>query len=131
MGIFRDRVAAIFVETRGIYAGRLSVDVWGIERDARNYPGPFPVVAHPPCQRWGRWWYADGSANPGNDGGCFAAALLAVETFGGVLEHPAYSHAFAAYGLPRPAPDGVWRAGGRAGGRERTRRARALRAPCP
>jgi len=66
------------------------------------------VVAHPPCQLWGafapinfkRW---GGEHNrPGNDGGCFAAALESVRKFGGVLEHPAKTRAWAAYGLTKP-----------------------------
>ena len=101
-------IAALFVESGGIYAGRPDVDLWPKERDARRYDGPHPVVAHPPCERWGRWWWADGSAQPGNDGGCFAAALAAVEQFGGVLEHPAHSHASASHRPPVPAPDGRW-----------------------
>lgn len=39
---------------------------------------------------------------PGNDGGCFASALAAVRRWGGVLEHPASSNAWAAHGLPEP-----------------------------
>lgn len=101
-------VAALFVQPDGCYAGLPGVDAWPEERDARNYRGPLPVVAHPPCQLWGalaavnyaRW---GGEHNkPGNDGGCFASALDAVNKFGGVLEHPAKSRAFAAHGLPRP-----------------------------
>lgn len=103
-------IAALFVDAGGIYAGRPDVDLWPKERDARLYAGPHPVVAHPPCERWGRWWWADGSAQPGNDGGCFASALAAVEQFGGVVEHPAHSHAFAFHRLPVPAPDGRWAA---------------------
>ena len=38
----------------------------------------------------------------GDDGGTFEAALDAVRTFGGVLEHPAYSLAWDRYGLPTP-----------------------------
>lgn len=102
------RVAALFVQADGCYADLDDVDPWPESRDARLYEGPFPVVAHPPCQRWGamaavnfaRW---GGEHNrPGNDGGCFAAALDAVRTWGGVLEHPAATRAFAAHRLPKP-----------------------------
>lgn len=47
----------------------------------------------------------------GEDGGCFAAALKAVRTWGGVLEHPAYSDAWATFGLPKPLPSGGWQRG--------------------
>ena len=46
-------IAAIYVQTGGSYYGLDDVDCWDEERDARLYPGPHPVVAHPPCQRWG------------------------------------------------------------------------------
>jgi hypothetical protein len=102
------RVAALFVADGGCYTGRDDVDAWTIHRDARLYTGPYPVVAHPPCQLWGslatvnyaRW---GGEHNrPGADHGCFASALRSVRRFGGVLEHPAKSRAFAAYALTRP-----------------------------
>jgi hypothetical protein len=108
-------IAALYVETDGCYFGQAGVDPWDEARDARLYAGPHPVVAHPPCQRWGalaavnysRW---GGEHNrPGNDGGCFAAALSSVETWGGVLEHPAKSRAWATFGLNKPVR-GVWTA---------------------
>lgn len=100
-------VAALFVETGGCYFNLPGVDAWDIERDARTYSGPLPVVAHPPCQRWGRFWHGS-PRKPhqfklGDDGGCFAAAVACVQAFGGVLEHPEHSHAFRAFNLPRPA----------------------------
>ena len=103
------RCAALFVQSDGCYAGRPDIDAWPEQRDARRYAGPLPVVVHPPCQLWGamaavsysRW---GGEHNrPGNDGGCFAAALDSVRRFGGVLEHPAKTRAWAACGLGRPA----------------------------
>lgn len=105
-------IAALFVETSGIYADRPGVDVWDITRDARTYAGPHPVVAHPPCQRWGRYWSGGPSARVrrvlGDDDGCFAAALAAVRRWGGVLEHPEASHAWAHFGLARPPRSGGW-----------------------
>jgi len=100
-----ETVAALYVETGGSYYGLAGVDPWDEERDAREYAGPWPVVAHPPCSRWCmlasvnevRW-----GATIGEDGGCFAAALEAVRRYGGVLEHPAYSLAWARFGLPAP-----------------------------
>lgn len=105
------QVAALFVATGGVYFGLPGVDPWDETRDARKYGGPFPVVAHPPCERWGRYWSGGPSAKVrrklGDDGGCFKSALENVRKWGGVLEHPEASHAFAAHGLARAR----WRAG--------------------
>ena len=49
-------IAALYVESRGVYAGLPDVDLRDRDRDARTYAGPWPVVAHPPCARWGRSW---------------------------------------------------------------------------
>lgn len=106
-------VACLYVEPDGIYAGLPGADLWDEQRDARLYAGPLPVVAHPPCQRWCRFWHGS-TRKPhqfklGADNGCFAHALWAVRTFGGVLEHPADSHAWRYYGLGEPAREGGWR----------------------
>lgn len=114
-------VAALFVQADGVYAGRPDVDPWDVRRDARRYLGPHPVVAHPPCQLWVNFAalnykrYGGEHNRPGNDGGCFAFALSAIRTWGGVLEHPASSNAWKAYGLRVPSTpgwgrglDGVW-----------------------
>lgn len=74
-------------------------------RDAREYRGPLPVVAHPPCARWCRLAkevQSLGGKAVGDDDGCFASALASVRQFGGVLEHPAFSLAWPAYGLIQP-----------------------------
>lgn len=44
----------------------------------------------------------------GDDGGCFEAALRAVRTYGGVLEHPMHSKAWDFFGLRKPPRDGGW-----------------------
>jgi hypothetical protein len=92
-------VAALYVETGGVYFGLPDVDPWDEARDARLYEGPWPVVAHPPCNRWARLGRIDGR---GQDEGRFASALAAVRKWGGVLEHPAESRAWRAFGLQRP-----------------------------
>lgn len=101
-------VAALFVQEDGCYSHDKRFDAWAEDRDARLYQGPHPVIAHPPCQLWGalasvnyaRW---GGEHNrPGNDGGCFQSALDSVNRWGGVLEHPAKSRAFAAHGIEKP-----------------------------
>lgn len=109
-------VAALFVETDGCYFGLDGVDPWDEPRDARKYSGPWPVVAHPPCQRWGKLW----AGQPlfikqtgirkvkGDDDGCFEAALTAVRTWGGVIEHPWGSHAWPYFGLNTPDRAGGW-----------------------
>lgn len=105
-------VAALYVEPAGCYVGVPGVDPWDERRDARIYPGPHPVVAHPPCQRWGRFWHGS-TRKPhqfklGDDGGCFAAAFSAVKACGGVIEHPAHSKAFEAFGIMKPAQGSGW-----------------------
>lgn len=106
-------IAALYVEKDGPYWNHPGIDPWDVERDARSYQGPHPVIAHPPCERWGRYWSGGPSSKRrlllGNDGGCFAAALWAVRTFGGVLEHPAHSAAWTWFGLQRPAAGMGWR----------------------
>lgn len=105
-------VAALFVETDGCYFGLPNVDPWPIERDARCYHGPLPVVAHPPCARWGRYWggapWQKERKKLGDDGGCFASALYDVRRYGGVLEHPEASHAWRHFGLNAPPRCGGW-----------------------
>ena len=105
-------IAALYVATGGCYYGLSEVDPWDRERDARLYAGPHPVVAHPPCERWGRYWYGGPKVRErlklGDDGGCFAAALEAVRRWGGVLEHPADSHAWATFEIARPPRAGGW-----------------------
>lgn len=105
-------IAALYVQKGGAYFGLPDVDPWDEARDARLYAGPWPVVAHPPCQRWGRYWHGGPSAKvrrvKGDDGGCFAAALASVRAWGGVLEHPAHSAAWAAHDLAKPPREGEW-----------------------
>jgi len=67
-------ISALYVETNGCYFNLPDVDPWDEQREARLYNGPNPVIAHPPCQRWGRFWHGS-TRKPhqytkGDDGGC-------------------------------------------------------------
>lgn len=104
-------IAALFVDPKGCYVGLPDVDPWDEKRDARRYAGPWPVVAHPPCSRWCMHAAVNEKRyghKRGEDGGCFAAALASVRRWGGVLEHPASSAAWRAFGLARPPRVGGW-----------------------
>jgi len=117
-------IAALYVESGGIYFGLPDVEPWDEAKDARKYPGPHPVVAHPPCQRWGKMWFGQPLAvkltgirkKKGDDGGCFSAALESVRKWGGVIEHPWGSHAWAHFGLNLPSRQGGWIAADMTGG---------------
>lgn len=107
---------ALFVMKDSNYK-TLALDCYDAARDAKTYTGNAPVIAHPPCQLWGkmanvnyaRW---GGEHNkPGNDGGCFRFALDTVNRCGGVLEHPAETYAWPAHGLQRPPRTGWARSG--------------------
>lgn len=105
-------IAALFVQTNGCYFNLPGIDPWDVKRDAKTFSYLCPVIAHPPCERWGRYWSGGPSAKvrrkKGDDNGCFEFALNAVRKNGGVLEHPEASHAWSHFGLTKPPRNGGW-----------------------
>lgn len=93
------KIAALYVRTDTIYK-TLGADCWDIERDARNYQGPNPVIAHPPCRAWGRLRRM-AKPRPGEKE-CGLHAAEMVRKWGGTLEHPRASSLWKAAALPRP-----------------------------
>jgi len=93
-------IQALYVDpNNGPYPDLLgAANCWGIERDAKTYAGPWPVVAHPPCGPWGRMRALCKHQDPD----CGPRAVEQVRAFGGVLEHPADSSLWRHCGLPRP-----------------------------
>lgn len=91
-------IAALYIDPRGPYPRMADVDCWDELRDARNYAGPYAVVAHPPCGPWGNLRHlSHGAARD-----CAPIALKQVRAHGGVLEHPAGSNLWRAEHLPMP-----------------------------
>lgn len=117
-----NKIAALFVIKNGVYS-ELNLDCWDIERDARQYRGPRKVICHPPCKRWGKYWW--GGANPylrkkqhkGDDAGCFYHSIWCVRTFGGIIEHPKGSHAWDWFGLEKPKQGKGWTNSDKYGGK--------------
>lgn len=117
-------IAALFVRKDGPYFNCPGIDPWDGDRDARLYNGPYPVIAHPPCQRWGKFWAGSPSyikktgirKVKGDDGGCFASALRSIQKYGGVLEHPYQSYAWEFFGLSKPSRLGGWQKADELGG---------------
>lgn len=101
-------VAALYIDPKGPYPKIPGVDCWDESRDARKYNGDLPVIVHPPCHLWTNFAelnyrrYGKESLRPGNDGGKFSHALKVVRRNGGVLEHPAFTKAWARHMLVRP-----------------------------
>ncbi len=98
-------IAALYVDRRGPYPELLGQALcWDETRDARAYAGPHPVVAHPPCGPWGslKHMKVPNRARRVQDVDCMSPAVAAVRKYGGVLEQPARSLAFQAFGMPRP-----------------------------
>lgn len=94
----KQRVAALYIDELGPYPSLPGVDAWGESRDARRYPGPHPVVAHPPCGPWGGLRHQCRGAGRGLG----PIAVAQVQAWGGVLEHPCGSTLWAHCALPRP-----------------------------
>lgn len=91
-------VSALFVRWDSVYFDLC--DAWDATRDAVEYCGPWPVVAHPPCRGWGR--FASRSSASAWERQLAVCAVQLVREFGGVLEHPAASGLWGHCGLPRP-----------------------------
>lgn len=92
------KVAALYVDPKGPYPRMEGVEAWDVARDATQYTGPFPVVAHPPCGPWSvmRHLHTRPEERP-----LAIRAVRQVRTYGGVLEHPKGSRLFHEY-LPLP-----------------------------
>lgn len=91
-------VAVLFAREDSVYKTLPGCDVYDMERDARTYDGPHPVVAHPPCRSWATLRF---HAKPRPDERNLARlAVSLVREFGGVLEHPYRTTLWAAQKLP-------------------------------
>lgn len=93
-------VSVLFARADSNYKAIPCVDVWDAQRDALQWPGGTPVVAHPPCRAWGQLSHM---AKPrANEKELAIYAVDQVRQWGGVLEHPKQSKLWPAKKLPLP-----------------------------
>ena len=99
------RVAALYVLANSSpYRLIKGVDLWPAKRDALLYPGPWPVIAHPPCAPWSRAVAHQVHMSPEQGPHLAPAAVFQVRKFGGILEQPAQSRLWEVFSLPYPLP---------------------------
>lgn len=107
------RVAVLFARADSFYKQIEGCDVWDQQRNALNWPGGAPVVAHPPCALWSRMRQL--SKRPETERELAIWAITQVRRWGGVLEHPKSSRLWPTLNLPKPGapPDeyGGWTLG--------------------
>lgn len=92
-------VAVLFVRKDSIYKSFRNCDCYDKERNALNFKGGMPVIAHPPCRAWGRLFYF-ARPEPGEKNLAVEAVKFVREN-GGVLEHPADSKLWRELDMPK------------------------------
>ena len=99
-------IAVLFARNDSIYKTIEGCDVWDKNRNALNWDGCSPVVAHPPCRAWGNLRQFS-HPRPGEK----ELAIWAIEKirkYGGVLEHPRSSTLWIEAELPYPQSRDRW-----------------------
>jgi hypothetical protein len=96
-------VSVLFARHDSIYKTLPCVDVWDKDRDALNYNGLDPVIAHPPCAQWGA--LAHFATADAHEKYLAIWATATVQRCGGILEHPRASRLWDVMGLPPPGYD--------------------------
>lgn len=93
-------VRCLFARRDSVYKAMAGVDVWDADRDARQFPGGSPIVAHPPCRAWASLRHCAKPEPWEKD--LARMSVRWIREFGGVLEHPQKSTLWADQSLPEP-----------------------------
>lgn len=95
-------VVVLFARHDSIYKTIPGLDVWDKARDARQWVGQGPVIAHPPCPQWSMLKAFAHDIPEEKEMALWAMGQ--VRKHGGVLEHPAYSSLWRHPGIRAPKP---------------------------
>jgi hypothetical protein len=104
-------ISVLFVAKNSVYktltdSSGEPLDCWDEERNALNWPGGNPVVAHPPCRLFCMLKHL--STAPIEEKQLAYWALDQVRQWGGVMEHPAGSTLWKERALPKPGQRDEW-----------------------
>lgn len=104
---FDPDITVLCARPRSVYKQIQGLDVWDEKRNAYNYSGTNPIIAHPPCAQWSR---LKGLANENafyKDLAMFC--LERIQLYGGILEQPEGSSFFKYAGIkPTLSIDQFW-----------------------
>jgi hypothetical protein len=87
----------LFVRKDSLYK-KLVFDCYDIERNAKKYPSPNPIIAHPPCRAWGKLKHFSKHTPEKKDLANWS--IEQVRIYGGVIEHPKGSNLWKENNLP-------------------------------
>ena len=80
------KIPVLFANKESFYKDFEIFDVYDEERNAFNYTGRSPLIAHPPCRLFSRLRYFSNADK--KELQCAYFALDKIRRFGGILEHP-------------------------------------------
>ena len=80
------KIPVLFTAHNSLYNDIDIFDCYDEKRNAFNYPGRIPLIAHPPCRKFSR--LRGLSTAPLSEKKLAFFALAKVRQFGGILEHP-------------------------------------------
>lgn len=95
-------ITILFTQKDSVYNTIPNTDTWDKTRNAINYQGKEPIIAHPPCRAWGD--YAHKAKPEPGEKELTRWTVKKIREVGGVMEHPRRSKIWKE--LPRPGkPD--------------------------
>ena len=100
------KYTVLYVRKDSDYKKRKNWDCWDSERNALNFKGLEPVVAHPPCRLWGNLSHMAcrdvkiTEEQKSIEKSLAVHSLTVIRKNGGILEHPSGSKLFQEFKIP-------------------------------
>lgn len=95
-------IAVLCCHTNSVYKQIPGLDCYDYIRNALEYTGHYPIIAHPPCGMWSAHLSHQYKGDRDKDFTLAAHCINLLRRNGGVLEQPANTRMFKRFGLPLP-----------------------------